>query len=92
MGIDPEQVGRSLAAQPGVVEVHDLHLWEVTTGFPALAAHVVVAPDEDCHGRRRELQTLLRDQFHIEHVTLQVDHATDRDRLLQIEGSAVHED
>ena len=92
VGIDPEQVGRSLAAQPGVVEVHDLHLWEVTTGFPALAAHVVVAPDEDCHGRRRELQTLLRDQFHIEHVTLQVDHATDRDRLLQIEGSAVRED
>ena len=67
-GIDPEQVGRSLAAQTGVVEVHDLHLWEVTTGFPALAAHVVVAPDEDCHARRRELQTLLRDRFGIEHV------------------------
>jgi cobalt-zinc-cadmium efflux system protein len=89
VGIDPQQVGRSLAAQTGV---HDLHLWEVTTGFPALAAHVVVAPDEDCHARRRELQTLLRDRFGIEHVTLQVDHATDRDRLLQIEGSALRED
>jgi cobalt-zinc-cadmium efflux system protein len=85
-GIVPDEVGHVLAAQPGVVEVHDLHLWEVTTGFPALAAHVVVAPDEDCHGRRRELQTLLRDQFGIEHVTLQVDHATDHDRLLQIES------
>jgi cobalt-zinc-cadmium efflux system protein len=91
-GIDPEAVGRALASQPGVVEVHDLHLWEVTTGFPALAAHVVVAPDEDCHGRRRELQTLLRERFDIEHVTLQVDHATDRDRLLQIESGALHRD
>jgi len=85
-GIVPDEVGHALAAQPGVVEVHDLHLWEVTTGFPALAAHVVVAADEDCHARRRELQTLLREQFGIEHVTLQVDHATDRDRLLQIES------
>jgi cobalt-zinc-cadmium efflux system protein len=84
-GIDPDAVGHALAAQPGVVEVHDLHLWEVTTGFPALAAHVVVAPDEDCHGRRRELQALLGERFDIQHVTLQVDHATDRDRLLQIE-------
>jgi cobalt-zinc-cadmium efflux system protein len=84
-GIDPGAVGRALASQPGVVEVHDLHLWEVTTGFPALAVHVVVAPDEDCHGRRRELQALLDERFGIEHVTLQVDHATDRERLLQIE-------
>jgi cobalt-zinc-cadmium efflux system protein len=88
-GIDPQAVGRALAGQPGVVEVHDLHLWEVTTGFPALAAHVVVAPGEDCHGRRRELQALLDDRFGIEHVTLQVDHATDRERLLQIESGSL---
>jgi cobalt-zinc-cadmium efflux system protein len=87
--IDPEAVGHALAAQSGIVEVHDLHLWEVTTGFPALAAHVVVAPGEDCHGRRRELQSLLAEQFGIEHVTLQVDHATDRDRLLQIEAGSL---
>jgi cobalt-zinc-cadmium efflux system protein len=91
VGIDPAAVGTALASQPGVVEVHDLHLWEVTTGFPALAAHVVVAPDEDCHGRRRELQALLGERFGIEHVTLQVDHATDRAKLLQIErGSLGH--
>jgi cobalt-zinc-cadmium efflux system protein len=88
-GIDPETVGRALAAQPGVVEVHDLHLWEVTTGFPALAAHVVVASGEDCHGRRRELQGVLNVRFGIEHVTLQVDHATDRDSLLQIESGSL---
>ena len=62
-GIDPDAVGRALASRPGIVEVHDLHLWEVTTGFPALAAHVVVAPDEDCHARRRELQSLLGERL-----------------------------
>jgi cobalt-zinc-cadmium efflux system protein len=71
------------------VEVHDLHLWEVTTGFPALAAHVVVAPDEDCHARRRELQSLLGEDFGIRHVTLQVDHATDREKLLQIDSGSL---
>jgi len=88
-GLDPAEVGRALAGHPHVVEVHDLHLWEVTTGFPALAAHVVVAPDEDCHGRRRELQALLGARFGIEHVTLQVDHATDREKLLQIESGSL---
>jgi cobalt-zinc-cadmium efflux system protein len=73
-GIDPDEVGHALAAHRGVVEVHDLHVWEVTSGFPALAAHVIVAPDDDCHGTRRELQTLLRERFGIRHTTLQVDH------------------
>jgi len=53
-GIDPNAIGRDLAAQPGVVEVHDLHVWEVTSGFPALSAHIVVKADADCHGVRRE--------------------------------------
>jgi cobalt-zinc-cadmium efflux system protein len=83
-GIDPDAVGNALARADGIVEVHDLHVWEVTSGFPALAAHVVVAPDDDCHGRRRELQLLVRDQFGIEHTTLQVDHAA-RKGLVQIE-------
>ncbi|HEV2062360.1 MAG TPA: cation diffusion facilitator family transporter [Solirubrobacteraceae bacterium] len=86
-GIDPERIGRTLASQPGVVEVHDLHVWEVTSGFPAVAAHVVVPPDVDCHQRRRHLQRVLHDQFGVEHTTLQVDHATRRDQLLRIEGS-----
>ena len=41
-GIDPEAVGRALVAEPEVVEVHDLHVWTVTSGFPALAARDVV--------------------------------------------------
>ena len=85
-GVDPDRIGATLAAQPGVVEVHDLHVWEVTSGFPAVAAHVVVPPDEDCHQRRRDLQRLLQEEFGVEHTTLQVDHATKRDQLLTIEG------
>ncbi|HKX47059.1 MAG TPA: cation diffusion facilitator family transporter [Gaiellaceae bacterium] len=76
-GIDAGALGRRLASAPGVVEVHDLHVWTITSGFPALSAHVLVRPGEDCHGRRRELERLLHDEFGIEHTTLQVDHATD---------------
>jgi cobalt-zinc-cadmium efflux system protein len=84
-GVDPDAVGHALAAMPGVVEVHDLHVWEVTSGFPALAAHVLVRPGEDCHGVRRSLQVMVGDRFGLEHVTLQVDHAPAGDRLLEIE-------
>ena len=64
-----------MASHPGVVEVHDLHVWEVTTEFPTLSAHVLVEPGADCHGIRRELEALLRDRFGLEHTTLQVEHA-----------------
>ena len=76
-GMDATEIGRRLAGAPGVVEVHDLHVWTITSGFTALSAHVLVRPGEDCHGRRRELERLLHDEFGIEHTTLQVDHAAD---------------
>ena len=77
-GIDPDEVGRVMAAQPGVIEVHDLHVWEVTSGFPALSAHVVVARAEDCHLRTRELERVLQERFGITHTTLQTEHAHER--------------
>lgn len=83
-GMDADEIGSALARQPGIVEVHDLHVWEVTSGFPALASHVLVEPGDDCHARRRELEQLLRDRFGIEHTTLQVDHRPDQ-RPLRIE-------
>ena len=83
-GIDADALGRRLASAPGVVEVHDLHVWTITSGFPALSAHVLVRPGEDCHGRRRELERLLHDEFGIEHTTLQVDHA-DAGGLVELE-------
>jgi len=83
-GVRTEDVGRALAGAAGIVEVHDLHVWEVTSGFPALAAHILVAPGDDCHGRRRELESLLRERFGIDHTTLQVDHEHEHE-LLDIE-------
>jgi cobalt-zinc-cadmium efflux system protein len=81
-GVDPGAIGRALAAAPDVVEVHDLHVWEVTSGFPALSAHVRVTRDADCHEARRRLEGLLRERFDIEHTTLQMEH--EEPLLLQI--------
>jgi cobalt-zinc-cadmium efflux system protein len=82
-GIDPADVGNAIARAPGVVSVHDLHVWELTTDFPALSAHVVVGLDEDCHAARAQLEQLLLDEFSIDHTTLQVEH--EPQRLLSIE-------
>jgi cobalt-zinc-cadmium efflux system protein len=76
-GVDAAVLGRRMASFPGVVDVHDLHVWTITSGFPALSAHVLVKPDDDCHERRRQLERLLYSEFGIEHTTLQVDHADD---------------
>lgn len=82
-GVDPDAIGRRMAAVAGVAEVHDLHVWEVTSGFPALSAHVLVREDSDCHELSHQLTRLLHDQFEIEHTTLQVDH--EHPQLLSIE-------
>jgi cobalt-zinc-cadmium efflux system protein len=74
-GVDAEAVGRALAGHPRVVDVHDLHIWTITSGFPSLSAHVLVDPGADCHGIRSELERLLRDRFGLDHTTLQVEHA-----------------
>jgi cobalt-zinc-cadmium efflux system protein len=84
-GLDPEEIGHTLASQPGVVEVHDLHVWEVTSGFPALSAHVVVHAGDDCHELRRTLQRVVQDHYGISHTTLQVDHEAANQPPLQIE-------
>ena len=75
-------IGRSLVEQPGVSEVHDLHVWEVTSGFPSLSAHVLVGAERDCHEARRQMEAMLHERFGLDHTTLQVDHAGDA--LLEI--------
>jgi cobalt-zinc-cadmium efflux system protein len=77
-GVDPDDIARALASDADVIEVHDLHVWTVTSGFPALAAHVLVAPGADCHDARRRLQRVLEERFRIRHATLQVDHLARR--------------
>jgi cobalt-zinc-cadmium efflux system protein len=83
-GMSVEEVGTAMASHPQVVEVHDLHVWEVTTEFPTLSAHVLVEAGADCHGIRRELEELLRDRFGLEHTTLQVDHVARRSQPVSI--------
>ena len=76
--IDPAAVASAIRGHAGVVNVHDLHVWEISSGFPALSAHVLVARDEDCHRIRRELEGVLHEQFSLDHTTLQVEHTADR--------------
>jgi cobalt-zinc-cadmium efflux system protein len=84
-GLDPQAIGEALVGEPGVVEVHDLHVWEITSGFPALSAHVLVGAECDCHAARRAMEAMLHDRFALDHTTLQVDHTGGE--LLEIEPS-----
>jgi cobalt-zinc-cadmium efflux system protein len=84
-GTDPEEIGQALCEMPGVIEIHDLHVWEVTSGFPALSAHVVVEPGVDSNLARLQLAELLESRFEIGHTTLQVEHHPVG--LLEIEDS-----
>jgi cobalt-zinc-cadmium efflux system protein len=80
--VDPDALGDKLVAQPAVVEVHDLHVWQITSGQSALSAHVLVEPSGDCHAVRRDLEELLRHDYGITHTTLQVDHTSQQ--VLQV--------
>ena len=85
-GLDPDLIGPAMADRPGVDEVHDLHIWDVTSGLPALSAHVLVDPDGDCHAVRRDLEVLLKGDYKIDHTTLQVDHT---ERSLALGGAGL---
>jgi cobalt-zinc-cadmium efflux system protein len=72
---EPGQIGEAMLAVPHVADVHDLHVWTVSSGFPSVSAHVLVDPGADCHAIRQELATMLRERFGLGHSTLQVEHA-----------------
>ncbi|WP_214322730.1 cation diffusion facilitator family transporter [Nonomuraea sediminis] len=74
-GMNPAEIGQKTAALENVSEVHDLHVWEVTSGYAALSAHILVDPGADCHAVRQAAEKMLHDTYGIEHTTLQVDHA-----------------
>jgi cobalt-zinc-cadmium efflux system protein len=77
-GLAPDEITAVMRSHAGVTDVHDLHVWEISSGFPALSAHVLVGRGEDCHGIRRELEAVLHERFGINHTTLQVEHTADR--------------
>ncbi len=70
---DPQEIGQSMAAQPGVKEVHDLHIWTITSGFPALSAHIVARSGVDQDRLLHDLEALIHERFDIDHTTLQID-------------------
>jgi cobalt-zinc-cadmium efflux system protein len=76
-GMSVKQIGEAIAAHPHVESLHDLHVWEVSSDLPALSAHVLVHPGDDCHAIRRELEQMLAERFEIDHTTLQVDHSSE---------------
>ncbi|HEX8854950.1 MAG TPA: cation diffusion facilitator family transporter [Thermoleophilaceae bacterium] len=80
-GVNANEVGEAMARVEGVREVHDLHVWTVTSGFPALAAHVIVEPAHDPDEVRRRVEAVLKERFGIEHTTLQAM----AERLLELE-------
>jgi cobalt-zinc-cadmium efflux system protein len=77
VGFDPQAIAEDIVANPEVESVHDVHIWLISSGFPALSAHVLVKNPADCHSVRRELEVMLETKHHLEHTTLQVDHASD---------------
>jgi cobalt-zinc-cadmium efflux system protein len=85
-GVDVDRLGRAMCEVSGVIQVHELHVWTVTSGFEALAAHVVVASGDDRDRARRELEYLLRERFGIAHTTLQMEEGADESALLQVQS------
>jgi cobalt-zinc-cadmium efflux system protein len=85
-GLDVEAVGGAICREEGVRSVHDLHVWTVTAGFGAIAAHVVVARDSDRDLIRRRLELTLGERFGIEHTTLQMEEEAD-EGLLRVENA-----
>jgi cobalt-zinc-cadmium efflux system protein len=84
-GIDVREVGKAMAADPDVLEIHDLHVWAVTSGFPALSAHLVVRRGADRDLVRARVEALLRERFDIRHTTLQVVESSD-EGLIAVEN------
>ena len=84
-GTDVRAVGEAMAGEPQVVEVHDLHVWTVTSGFPALSAHVVVDRDTSRDLVLARMEQMLAERFAIHHTTLQVVECADPEALIQLE-------
>ena len=84
--IDVEELGAAICRHDGVRGVHDFHVWTVTSGFVALAAHVVVEAAADRDLTRAALELMLRDEYGIEHTTLQMEEEAP-EGLISVEGT-----
>jgi cobalt-zinc-cadmium efflux system protein len=71
--IDVDAVRDAMAATPGVLEVHDLHVWSITQGLECLSGHVVTEPHENHQELLATLRHTLHERFGIDHVTIQIE-------------------
>jgi cobalt-zinc-cadmium efflux system protein len=69
------EIGKAMATVPGVVSVHDLHIWSISGQRVALSAHLVLSDMGEWNPVLKRLRSLLQERFDIEHVTLQPEHA-----------------
>lgn len=72
-GIDVDEVRNAMVETPGVLEVHDLHVWTITSGLDSLSAHVVIGPSGHAATLLGNLRTMLHDRFGIDHLTIQIE-------------------
>ncbi len=72
-GIDPDKVQVAMLAVPGVMAVHDLHIWTVTSGLHSLSAHVQASPEAPYHDILAAIRHELHEEFGIDHITIQVE-------------------
>ena len=72
-GMDPDKVDRALARVPGVTDVHDLHVWTLTSGMNVATAHLVTDSNADPHAVLDSARMVMRTDFGVEHATLQVE-------------------
>ena len=90
-GIDVQELGQAMCVVPGVREVHDLHVWTVTSGFAAVAAHVTVASSAEPSLVRRRMAEMLERHFGVTHSTLQVEREGAEGAEVGAEGFDAHE-
>jgi cobalt-zinc-cadmium efflux system protein len=83
--LDVDAIGAAICSVDDVRAVHDLHVWTVTAGFGALAAHVVAAKGSDRDLTRRRLEVMLGERFGIDHTTLQMEEEAEN-ALLTVEN------
>jgi cobalt-zinc-cadmium efflux system protein len=81
--LDLDEVARRVTAVPGVARIHDLHIWTVGSGFPAMSAHVDLLPGADAEVVRRAVHRLLHQEYAVAHTTIQTESAPP---LLQVEA------
>lgn len=77
--INVAEVEQKLAAVPGVAAVHDLHIWTITSGMESASGHIVVAEGADYPAVLEQVQELLREDYHVEHSTIQCEPAQQHD-------------